>query len=80
VKVCDFFVGILVFLGINTVMILPAVSIPMESGAISRRNTSKMLANSELDTIAAWTAVFDILMDNCVDLNSPRTYQFFYYE
>jgi len=40
VKVYDFFVGIPVFLGINTVMILPAVSMPMESGAMSRRITS----------------------------------------
>jgi len=30
--------------------------------------------------VYALETVFDILMDNCVDLNTPITYQFFYYD
>ena len=37
---CDFFAGIVVLRGIKTVMISPAVSIPSESGATSRRRIS----------------------------------------
>ena len=39
-KVYDFLVGIVVFLGINTVITPPAVSIPNERGATSRSNKS----------------------------------------
>jgi hypothetical protein len=46
-KICDFFVGIVVFLGIKVVMTPPAVSIPSESGATSKRMTS--------DTFLSWT-------------------------
>jgi len=40
VKIYDFFVGIVVFLGIKTVITPPAVSIPRESGVTSKRRTS----------------------------------------
>ena len=35
-KICDFFVGIVEFLGIRVVIIPPAVSIPSESGVTSK--------------------------------------------
>jgi hypothetical protein len=40
VKVYDFEVGIVVFLGISIVITPPAVSIPSESGAISMSRSS----------------------------------------
>jgi len=40
VKVYYFLVGIVVFLGIKTVITPPAVSIPNESGATSSNKTS----------------------------------------
>jgi len=38
VKVCDFLVGIVVFLGIKTVITPPAVSIPNDNGVTSINN------------------------------------------
>jgi len=40
VKVYDFLVGIVVFLGIKTVITPPAVSIPKDNGATSNNNKS----------------------------------------
>jgi len=40
VKVYDFLVGTVVFLGINTDITPPAVSIPIDNGATSNNNTS----------------------------------------
>jgi len=40
VKTYDFLAGIVVFLGIITVITPPAVSIPKESGATSNKRTS----------------------------------------
>jgi hypothetical protein len=40
VKTYDFLVGMVVFLGMRTVMTPPAVSIPRERGATSKRRTS----------------------------------------
>jgi len=40
VKTYDFLAGIVVFLGIITVITPPAVSIPKESGATSNKSTS----------------------------------------
>jgi len=37
VKICDFLVGMVVFLGIRTVITPTAVSIPNESGVISNK-------------------------------------------
>jgi hypothetical protein len=56
VKVCDFLVGIVVFLGINTVIIPPAVSIPSESGVTSINNKLSVAYEPVPLRIAAWTA------------------------
>jgi len=40
VKIYDFFVGIVVFLPIRTVITPPAVSIPNDNGATSNNNKS----------------------------------------
>jgi len=40
VKIYDFFVGIVVFLGIKTVITPPAVSIPRLNGVTSRSSKS----------------------------------------
>jgi len=45
VKVYDFLVGTVVFLGINTDITPPAVSIPIESGATSKSNTSWIVSD-----------------------------------
>ncbi len=55
-KVCDFLVGIVVFLGINTVIIPPAVSIPSESGVTSINNKLSVAYEPVPLRIAAWTA------------------------
>lgn len=56
VKVCDFLVGIVVFLGIRTVITPPAVSIPNESGVTSINNNESVCYDPCPDKIAAWTA------------------------
>jgi hypothetical protein len=40
VKIYDFLVGMVVFLGINTVITPPAVSIPNDNGETSNNNKS----------------------------------------
>jgi hypothetical protein len=53
VKSYDFFVGIVVFLGISTVITPPAVSIPNERGAISKSNSDDTLLSPSPVKIAA---------------------------
>jgi hypothetical protein len=53
VKVWVFFVGIVVFLGIKTVITPPAVSIPYESGTTSRRRRSLTASDPSPLRIAA---------------------------
>ena len=55
-KVWDFLVGIVVFLGIRTVMTPPAVSIPSESGVTSIKRRLSVCADPCPERIAAWTA------------------------
>lgn len=55
-KVCDFFVGIVVFLGIKTVIIPPAVSIPKESGVTSISSKLSVVSEPCPERMAAWTA------------------------
>ena len=55
-KIWDFLVGIVVSLGIRTVMIPPAVSIPSESGATSKRTHELIVLFPSPFKIAAWTA------------------------
>ena len=56
VNICDFFVGIVVFLGIKTVITPPAVSIPRDSGVTSSRTHELTCYEPSPDKIAAWTA------------------------
>jgi len=49
-------VGIVVFLGIRTVITPPAVSIPKERGATSRSKSEDTLASPSPVKIAAYTA------------------------
>jgi len=53
VKVYDFLVGMVVFLGIKVVMTPPAVSIPRESGATSSNKRSLTYSEVEPVKIAA---------------------------
>ena len=52
-KVCVFFVGIVVFLGIKTVITPPAVSIPRDKGTTSIRSKSFIPYEPYPDKIAA---------------------------
>jgi hypothetical protein len=45
VKICDFLVGIVVFLGISTVITPPAVSIPIDRGATSKRTQAPICSD-----------------------------------
>jgi len=56
VNVYYFFVGIVVFLGIKTVITCPAVSIPNDKGATSNNNKSWTYSLPDPVKIAAWTA------------------------
>jgi len=56
VKVCDFLVGIVVFLGIKTVITPPAVSIPNDNGVTSINNKLSVCSDPCPLRIAAWTA------------------------
>ncbi len=56
VNIYDFFVGIVVFLGINTVITPPAVSIPRLKGVISNNNKSLTCSLPYSVKIAAYTA------------------------
>lgn len=56
VNVCDFLVGIVVFLGINTVITPPAVSIPNDNGVTSNNNKSCTSSEPCPVKIAACTA------------------------
>jgi len=53
VKIYDFLVGTVVFLGIRTVITPPAVSIPKDNGATSRSKIDVTLASPSPDKIAA---------------------------
>ncbi|KAH9505872.1 hypothetical protein DERF_010643 [Dermatophagoides farinae] len=53
-KICDFLVGITVFLGINLVMTPPTVSIPMVKGLTSNNTNSPVFSSP--DNTPAWTA------------------------
>jgi len=55
-KVSDFFVGIVVFRGMSTVVTPPSVSMPSESGVTSRRSTSFCSPVRTAPWIAAPTA------------------------
>jgi len=56
VKILDFLVGMVVFLGIKVAMIPPWVSIPKDKGATSINNTSLMSSLSVEVKMAAYTA------------------------
>jgi len=56
VNICDFLVGMVVFLGMRTVITPPAVSIPRERGATSRRTQLLTCSFPYPVRIAAWTA------------------------
>jgi len=56
VKVWDFLVGMVVFLGIKTVMTPPAVSIPNERGVTSINNKLSVCSDPWPLRMAAWTA------------------------
>jgi len=53
VKIYDFLVGIVVFLGMRTVITPPAVSIPNDNGAISKSKSDVTLASPSPVKIAA---------------------------
>ena len=53
---CSFLVGIVVFLGINTVMTPPTVSKPMDNGVTSNNKRSWTFSLPSPDKMAAWTA------------------------
>jgi hypothetical protein len=53
VKIYYFLVGMVVFLGIRTVITPPAVSIPMDKGATSNKRTSLIPSLPELVRMAA---------------------------
>ena len=55
-NVCDFFVGIVVFLGISLVITPPAVSKPILNGATSNNNKSLRASSWFPLKIEAWTA------------------------
>ena len=55
-KVWDFLVGIVVFLGIRTVMTSSAVSIPRERRAVSIKRRLSVCSELCPLRIAAWTA------------------------
>lgn len=55
-KIFCFLVGIVVFLGMRTVITPPAVSIPKERGATSRSKSEDTLASPSPVKIAAYTA------------------------
>lgn len=52
-KLYDYLVGILVFLGISTVITYPAVSIPKDNGATSINNKSLVFSPPVSVNIAA---------------------------
>jgi len=56
VNVYDFLVGMVVFLGINTVITPPAVSIPKLNGVTSNNKISLIFSLSLLVNTAAYTA------------------------
>jgi len=53
VNICDFFVGIVVFLGIKTVITPPAVSIPRDRGVTSSKTQELTCSEPYPDRIAA---------------------------
>jgi len=56
VKIYDFFVGMVVFLGMRTVITPPAVSIPRDNGVTSSKSKSFTLLSPSPVRIAAYTA------------------------
>ena len=54
-KTWDFLVGIVVFLGIKTVITPPAVSIPNERGVTSINKSESVVYEPCPERIAAWT-------------------------
>jgi len=56
VNICDFLVGIVEFLGISTVIIPPAVSIPNDKGVTSINNKLSVCSEPVPDRMAACTA------------------------
>mmetsp|Transcript_878 Transcript_878/g.2740 ORF Transcript_878/g.2740 Transcript_878/m.2740 type:complete len:319 (-) Transcript_878:1158-2114(-) len=66
---CSFLVGIVVFLGINTVMTPPTVSKPIDNGVTSNNNKSWTFSFPSPDKMAAWTAApYATASSGCTDL------------
>ena len=55
-KVCDFLVGMTVFLEISFVITPPTVSMPCDSGVTSNNRRSWTSAESSPDRMPPWTA------------------------